>query len=69
MLRNPGGDGFPHYHRSTLKVLYIALLFFVGLALNTKDGRDRLIYGAFAVATLVAIIHYRQHPWLFPFRS
>jgi hypothetical protein len=47
-----------------LKALYLVLLFFVGLAMSSKDGRDRWIYGALAVATLVALIHYRQIPGL-----
>jgi len=47
-----------------LKALYLVLLLFVGLAISSKDGRDRWIYGAFAVATLLALIHYRQIPGL-----
>ncbi len=47
----------------TSSVLSIALLFFVGLAVNSKSGWDRLIYGALAVATLAALIHYRQIPF------
>jgi len=41
-------------------VLFILLLFFVCLTVTTKDGRDRWIYGAFAVATVFALLHYRQ---------
>jgi len=48
-----------------LKLLYVALIFFVGLALNSKDGRDRWIYFAFAAATVVALVHFRQIPWLY----
>ena len=45
-------------------VLYIALLFFVGLTVNSKSGWDRLIYGSFAAATLAALIYHRQIPFL-----
>jgi hypothetical protein len=47
-----------------LRALFLALLVFVGLALNARDGRDRWIYFAFAAATLAALIHYRQIPGL-----
>lgn len=57
--------------RHFLKALYIVLLIFIGLAFTSKDGRDRWIYGAFAVATLATLIHYRQIPglnyWHWPF--
>ena len=45
-------------------VLFIALLFFIGLTVTTKDGWDRLIYGALTLVTVAAIIHYRQIPAL-----
>jgi len=45
-------------------VLIIALLVFVGLTVTSKDGWDRWIYGAFTVATVSAIIHFRQVPAL-----
>ena len=45
-------------------VLFIALLFFAGLTVTSKDGRDRWIYGLFTIATVAALIHYRQIPTL-----
>lgn len=45
-------------------VLIIALLVFVGLTVTSKDGWDRWIYGAFTVATVFAIVHFRQVPAL-----
>lgn len=60
----PVGDAC-HKRSPTLKLLYLVLIFFVGLALNSKDGRDRWIYFAFAAATVVALVHYRQIPWLY----
>ncbi|EDY19243.1 hypothetical protein CfE428DRAFT_3420 [Chthoniobacter flavus Ellin428] len=52
-----------------LKALYLVLFFFVCLAFTSKDGRDRWIYGAFAVATLATIIHYRLIPSLYYWHS
>ena len=45
-------------------MLVIALLLFFGLTINAKDGWDRWIYGTLALATLAALIHYRQIPVL-----
>jgi hypothetical protein len=45
-------------------VLIIVLLIFVGLTVTSKDGWDRWIYAAFTVATVAAIVHYRQFPAL-----
>jgi len=45
-------------------VLIIVLLIFVGLTVTAKDGWDRWIYAAFTVATVAAIVHYRQFPAL-----
>ncbi len=42
------------------RVLFIALLILAGLTVTTKDGRDRWIYGALTIATVVALLHYRQ---------
>jgi hypothetical protein len=46
------------------QVLFIVLLLFVGLTVSSKDGLDRWIYGALTIATLAALIHYRQIPAL-----
>jgi hypothetical protein len=50
-------------------VIYIALLFFVGLTINSKSGIDRAIYGALAAAAVTALIYYRgvpiASPWSF----
>ena len=54
-----------HKRSPILKLLYLALIFFVGLALNSKDGRDRWIYFAFAAVTVAALIHFRQIPWVY----
>ena len=35
-----------------------------GATFTAKDGLDRWIYGAFALGTLAAAIHYRQIPIL-----
>jgi hypothetical protein len=47
-----------------LKALYILLFIFISLTFTSKDGRDRWIYGVFAIATLAVLIHYRQIPGL-----
>ena len=42
-------------------LLILVLIVFVGLTVTSKDGWDRLIYGAITIATLVALYHYRDH--------
>jgi hypothetical protein len=36
-------------------VFYVALIFFIGLAINAKSGVDRVIYGALAAAAVTAL--------------
>jgi hypothetical protein len=50
------------------RVLFLVLLLFVGLTVTSKSGWDQWIYGALAVATLAALIHYRQIPTFFHWR-
>jgi hypothetical protein len=60
---DPQERAFPK-QRLYLKALYIVLLIFIGLTFTSKDGRDRWIYGAFAIATILVLMHYRQIPGL-----
>ena len=46
------------------RVLTVALSIFIGLAVTTKDGWDRWIYAAFAVATGYALFQFRDNPML-----
>jgi hypothetical protein len=45
-------------------VLFLALIFCLGLTINAKTGLDRWIYGTLAAATLAGLIYYHQIPAL-----
>jgi hypothetical protein len=41
-------------------MLYVALIFFCGLAINAKSGVDRAIYGALASAVVSVLVCSRH---------
>jgi hypothetical protein len=45
-------------------VLFLALIFFLGLTITAKTGLDRWIYGVCTLAVLAGLIYYRQIPAL-----
>ena len=50
------------------EVLFIALAFFVGLTVTSKDGVDRWIYGVLTLATVAALVQLREIPALAAWR-
>jgi hypothetical protein len=42
-------------------VLFFVLFSFAVMAVTSKDGWDRVIYGGFSVGTAVAIYYYRHN--------
>lgn len=50
------------------QVLFLALMFFVGLTVTSKSGSDRWIYGVLAIATVAALIHFHNIPAPFGWR-
>jgi hypothetical protein len=49
-------------------VFYVAIVIFIGMAINAKSGVDRIIYGVLAAA-IAALIHQggitAASPWSF----